>query len=170
MPNARIKLDVPSSRVVAVDRRGYFERHVSRVLTDIIARLGGPRDDFVQSGRRAALESEAMVRAVIAGLATGYYHTPAESSILDFTPTSDTTATITVAEHTRSTAAATIEAGEVLSVTRNLVYYVYYTDGGDAGGAVTFNATTDVSDLLGASTRTVGAIFVEPPIDNGAAS
>lgn len=167
MSNSLIKLDIPNSTIRLVSKDGLPERHFLRLLTDIILRLGGQRHDYLQSARKAALESEAMVRALTAGLTTGYYHTPAETAILSFTATSETLAAIAIAEHTRSTASATIEAGSVTGVTRGSVYYVYYDDAGNAGGSVTFAATTNVATILAAGRRTVGAIFVEPPLPNG---
>lgn len=169
MTNPIIPLDYPNARVRVVDKGGLFERHIVRLVTDIINRLGGQREDYVREARAKALEAEAMMRALTRGLTTGYYHTPAEDEILSYTDASTTTATITVAEHTRSTAAATIEAGSVSGVTRGSVYYVYYDDAGNAGGAVTFAASTDVSILTAAGRRTIGAIYVEPPAPTGSA-
>jgi hypothetical protein len=168
MSNAVIKLDTPNPRVAVIERGAQiFAPHIIRLITDIIRRLGGQRSDFVQEARNAAFANRAMLRALTRGITTGYYHTPAEDQILDFTPTSATTATITIAQHTRSTAAATIAAGSVTGVTRGATYYVYYDDAGDAGGTVTFNATTDVSGLTTAGRKTVGAIYVENPSPTG---
>lgn len=167
MSNPIIPLDIPPAHVRPLDDGRFFERHLVRLITDIVRRLGGQRADYIRQARSAALAAQAMTRALARGLTTGYYHTPAEDEILAYTVTSATLATITIAQHTRSTAGATIVAGSVTGVTRGETYYVYYSDAGDAGGAVTFLATTDVSVLTAAGVRVVGAIYVEEPAPTG---
>jgi hypothetical protein len=161
MTNPVIPLNIPNARIPVVDERRLAPQHMARFFTDLVRRLGGQRSDYIQEGRNAALETQAMMLAVLRGIATGYYHTPSDP--LDFTATGQTTATITIAQHTRSTAAATIKAGTVSGVTRGFVYFVYYDDAGNAGGTVTFHATTDVSILTSAGRRVVGAIHVQDP-------
>lgn len=168
MTNPVIGLDFPNPRIAVVSKEGLlFVPHILRLVTDIIRRLGGQRADHVREARVMALVGQAMMRAVTFGIATGYYHAPSEDEILSYAATSSTLATISVAQHTRSTAAATIQAGSVTGVTRGLVYYVYYADAGNAGGAVTFAATTDVSILTVAGRRTIGAIYIEPTPPTG---
>lgn len=165
-----IPLDFPDARVAVVDQKGVMALPLLRLLVDIIRRLGGQRRDYVAAARNTALANQAMLRATMAGVPTGYYHTPSEDQILDFTATSPTTATITIAQHTRSTAAATIQAGSVAGVTRGEAYFVYYNDAGNAGGAVTFFASTSVADVIAVGRKLVGAIYVaEPPPSGGAA-
>ena len=168
MANPIIPLDYPNLRLPGVaPQTGFLERHISRLLTDIVRRLGGQREDHVREARAAALETQAMTLAVLRGVTTGYYHTPAHP--LTYTSTSETAATITIAAHTRSTASATIAAGTVTGVTRGAVNYVYYDDAGNAGGTVTFYATTSVASLTTAGRKVVDAIFVEgPPPSPGA--
>ena len=165
MANEIIPLDIPNARVPVVDKHGVLAKHIVRLITDIIRRLGGQRQDYVQQARAAALESQAMVLAVLRGVSAGYYHTP--SNPLSFTATSATQATIVIAEHTRSTAASTIAAGTILSVSRGAVYYVYYDDAGNAGGSVSFSATTSVASLTTAGRKLVGAIYVDTPTPTG---
>jgi hypothetical protein len=167
--NPLINLDIPNAAIRVVDRGGKFERHVVRLFTDIIRRLGGQREDHVREARATAFEAEAMLRAAMFGMTTGYYHTPAESQILDYEATSASSATITVAEHTRSTAAATLAAGSVTGVTRGQTYYVYYDDAGNAGGSQTYLASTDVSVVTAAGRRVIGALYVEPAPPTGGA-
>lgn len=163
MSNAVIKLDIPNARIPVLERDRLLTKPMVQFFTDLVRRLGGQRTDFVAEARGVTLANQAMLRALTFGITTGYYHTPSEADILDFTPTSATTATITVAEHTRSTAAAIIQAGSIAGVTRGLTYYVYYDDVGNAGGAVTFAATTDVSILTVAGRKTISALYVAPP-------
>ena len=165
MANPIIPLDVPNPRVPVVDKQGIMALHVVRFLVDVVRRLGGQRQDYIQSARAAALESQAMVLAVLKGVTTGYHHVPAHP--LTAAATSASLATITVAEHTRSTAAATIATGTVTGVARGQVHFVYYDDAGDAGGTVTFAATTSVASLTTAGRKLVDAIYVEPTPPTG---
>jgi hypothetical protein len=165
--NPIIPLDIPNARVPLTERRGIMPQHIVRFLTDLVRRLGGERRDYVREARTRAYESEAMVLALLRGISTGYYHTP--SNPLSYTASSTTTATINVAQHTRSTAAATIQAGSVANVARGQVHYVYYDDVGNAGGAVTFASATSVANLTAAGRKLVGAIYVEEPTPTGGA-
>lgn len=168
MANPIIPLDYPNLRLPGVmPQTGLFERHIGRLLTDLIRRLGGQREDHVREARAAALESQAMMLAVLRGASTGYYHTPAHP--LSYEATSETAATVSVASHTRSTAGATIAAGSVAGVTRGAVNFIYYDDAGNAGGTVTFYATTSAASLSTAGRKIVDAIYVEgPPPSPGA--
>jgi hypothetical protein len=165
MSNPVIKLDFPNPQAVVVDRKRFFDKQILRLLIDVVRRLGGQRADFVQQARATSLETEAMVRALLAGAPTGYTLTP--SNPLGFASTSTTEATISVAAHTRSSAASTIAAGSITGVTRGAVYYVFYSDAGNLGGAVTFVASSSVADATAAGMRIVGAIYVEPTPPTG---
>lgn len=159
MSNPVIPLNIPNARIRIADREGVMAQHIARFITDVTRRLGGQREDFIQTARSTALESQAMVLAILKGITTGYSQSPSQP--LSYAPATTTTADIAIAQHTRSTAAATIIAGTVAGVTRGSVYYVYYDDAGNAGGAVTFHATTDVTILTAAGRRIVGAVHVD---------
>lgn len=65
------------------------------------------------------------------------------------------TATITVAAHNLETPSGDIayNAGSITGLTHETKYYVYTDDGDYSGGAVTYVASTDPSDVVGATGR-----------------
>lgn len=81
------------------------------------------------------------------------------------------TATITIAAHTRKYNDATsvaVNGGTVTGLAFSTVYYIYYDDATRAGGAVTYNATTNPNTALpGAATGRHYCGDVTTPADGG---
>ena len=170
LANPVIPLDIPQPGTPLTRRDGVMTSHAARLLHDIVRRTGGQRSDFIQEARNVALETQALVTLLVQGLIPEYATLTPATGLLSATATSSTLATISVAAHTRSTASAAIQAGSVAGVTRGSVYYVYYSDPTNAGGAVTFAATTSATVLSAAGNKLVGALYVEPPAPTGGVS
>lgn len=81
---------------------------------------------------------------------------------LSYTLFNNALATINVAGHTRTGAAAPLVAANVSpNVARDNTYYVYYSDAGDLGGAQTFLAATALATVTGTvGYRIIGTIFI----------
>jgi len=86
------------------------------------------------------------------------------------------TAKITISAHTRVslTNAVSLDAGEVTGLAYATLYYVYYDDQNRTGGAVTYQASTDILDAfasvdnpyrLNVGSVTTPATSGDPPTD-----
>lgn len=146
----------------AADRLGLPTLDMIRRVQDIIRRLGGVERDYITELQEVAYESKALVLAAqaSAGAALGYTTNPADP--LSYTNTTETAATVTIAAHTRSTAGAPLVAGSLAGLTRGVAQIIYYSDAANAGGAVTYLATSDPRILV-STDRVVGAIYLPSP-------
>lgn len=164
---AIIRIDYlnPQAPLVSPDGRPTPEFY--RWLQDMTRRVGGPTTDAVDNANANAAAALAIAQSIQSGTPTGFTLDPANP--LTFTAESTQTATINIAAHTRSTAAAPLAAGTITGLARGFTYHVYYNDPTDAGGVVTYLASTD-SGIVAADTanrRFVGSIGLPNPEPSG---
>jgi len=140
----------------------------------LLQRTGGAYTDLIaaatatanQAAATAASAAVAAVAAYDAGAPTSFALDPASPIVVR--ALSAQTASAIVSAHTRTPAgggAIALDAGSV-DIARGVAYSIYYIDPTDAGGSVTYLATTDVSvagDYAGGA-RIVGAAFL--PVAN----
>lgn len=150
-------------RVAGQTLQVFPTREFQNRFNDIVRRLGGPREDLPRDANNAG--ETALAWAKGAGLSAAYgVLTPAYP--LSYTATSDTLATITIANHTRVGATSAIVGGTLTGKTRGSAYYVYYDDATDAGGSVSFASSTSEANVAAATypnRRVVGVIYLDNP-------
>lgn len=142
---------------------GHMSRDALVLLTDIIRRLGGPEADFVSQLQAEAYEAKATALAAQASTAAAANYTLTPARVLSYSLVSSTLADVEIAAHTRSTAGAPIVAGTLTGLARGATWLIYYADPTNAGGIVSFVATTDPRDMATAGRRFVDAIFIPAP-------
>lgn len=150
----------------------YPSHDFARAFNALLARTGGATSDLIaavsvvaqQAASAAASAPLAAVQAYDAGAPSGYALNPAAplSTQID----TRQLATVLVAAHTRTPtgmALISLNAGSV-QINRDEAVTIYYVDPTDAGGAVTYLATTDpaVAGDYGAGARIVGSAYVAP--------
>lgn len=162
-PNAPALTGRASSDMVAMYKH---IRELTRVVNQLRERTGGTTDTVAATVTTAntAASTAAASQAGATIPTEGGSITLTPSNPLSYTFLSSTTARISVAGHTRTGAAAALIAADVADeVARNLTYYVYYADAGNAGGAQTFLATISLSVVTGtAGYRIIGTVSIPP--------
>lgn len=138
-----------------------------RTVNQLYERTGGTTDTVAATAETAntAAATAAASQAGATIPTSGGSVTLTPSNPLSYTLLTAGSASIQVAAHTRTGAAAPLVAadvsGSVLRGELNLTYYVYYSDAGDLGGAQTFLATTSLSTVTGtAGYRIIGTIDI----------
>lgn len=150
-----------------MERMYKWMRDMARTSEQLYERTGA-REDFVASAVETAEIASTTANASQAGAmipTEGGSVTLTPADPLSYAVVNTTTARIDVAQHVRSDAGATLQAGSVSpNVTRGFSYYVYYADAADAGGAQTYLASTSLDTVTGtAGYRIIGTIFVATP-------
>lgn len=156
----RIPFPNPSRPIVDLTT-GLATKEFALWMNSIQRRTGTQTQDFVAEAVSTAGVANATANASAAGLTVPTPGGTVELSPaypLSYATNGNGTATISVAGHTRTGAAAPIVAGSVGPLDEGFTYYVFYDDPGSAGGAVTFEASTSAASV--GSKRLIAAIYV----------
>lgn len=163
MSDPALVLQYPDPRRPLHDpRTGQLTREALVMLVDLIRRTGG-EDDLISQLEAEAHEAKALVLAAQASTTNAANFTLTPASVLSYSLVSSTLADVAIAGHTRSTAGAPIVAGSLTNLARGATWLIYYADPTNAGGSVSFVATTDPRELATAGRRFVDAIFIPAP-------